>query len=512
MNSDPLSKDIVGSQKNPPVVDHTWLAVDLGTYDNIPTDNQPLRTLPKLSELWNPPQAKDQVMNLIPNRQCPCQAPAKNAAVAESVVREAKKGMMAGASGHKLADYLKARFTSAEIESAKDDLVKLSAEQGLLGNVYIDASAFDNYTDAERFLTKHRTRLARDIVAGGTMTPAVLGTLASDFRKNVVASVTYDESLFKTYKDHLVALHRISRDTVIDSKESLRRAFLADPKQAEPEPEEKPAAPAPAPAVVAQAIESCAEASELKNRLAAEEISFRELKPIVVFAREQMAKGKSGSDLRGILRDKYSAVDLKAAARYLAVVSSDKAVASIPRLVSENKLSESVGNSLAKLAKELPIRRDEFEAPEPHRSAGAQGYFMAVVGTTKTDSKVVHGAVQALRIGHDMTKVRKALMSRMTLKEADEVLSEAVRLFNAGETGVRANRPAKATKVVIDEPEAKSTGLTKEASDKQRNDIVSFFEGGTAEMIVDVDPVRKGASIDIQDQFNRAGMDSILGA
>lgn len=497
----------LGKQSNPPVVDHSWLAVDLGEYDNYPSDNQPLRILPKLSEIWNPPQAKEQSMNLIPNRiVAPCSPMA--ASDAPDVVREAKKAMMSGNSGHKLADHLKARFTPKQIESAKEELVKLASEQGLLGNVYIDASAFESYSDAERFLTRHRSRLARDIVTGGQMSAEILGTLASGFRKNVVAAVSYDADLFKTYKDHLVALGKISRDTVIDSKESLRLAFLADPKTNDPALTAKPVAPA-APAEEAKAFASCASATQLKNRLAEEEIDFRALKPIVVFAREQMSRGKTGSELKGILRDKYTVEQLKAASKYLAVISSDETVASVGKIVAENKMSETVGNSLIKLAGELPIRKSEYVTTEPKRSGLSHGFFHAVVGTTKSTDKVVLGAVQALRIGHDMTKVRKALLSRMSFNAADKVMIEAVRLFNAAPTGVKANKVVKAAKVMIDVPEAKPTSLNKTASAKQSQDVVDFF-ADPAEMIVDTGTVHKHASLDIQGQFNRSGMDSAL--
>ncbi len=242
--------------------------------------------------------------------------------VVEDIVREAKKAMMSGLKGTELSAHLRARFSPDSIVSAKDEMVKLSEEQGLLGNVYIDASAFTNAKDAESFMASHRTRLAEYLVVNESKIGSeVASFLANKFHKNVVAGIEYNASLFAKYKTHLVGDNRIASSFVIDSKESLRKAFLAVMA-----PEKR--------AVVAHAkkkiskevavkeINVMAENKRASTKNAEEELNFRNVLPILEFARVNLAKGKNGSAIKEMLRGKYAAVDLKTAARYLAVVAS----------------------------------------------------------------------------------------------------------------------------------------------------------------------------------------------
>jgi hypothetical protein len=68
LNGD-LCSDIIGTNpKYAPIVDHNWLNVDLSKYDNYPSDNNPVRVLPKLHDLWNHGNL-DSNTNLVPNTQ-----------------------------------------------------------------------------------------------------------------------------------------------------------------------------------------------------------------------------------------------------------------------------------------------------------------------------------------------------------------------------------------------------------------------------------------------------------
>ena len=183
-----LNQDIIGTNPSfPKLVNHGWLTVDPKTYDNYPSDGNPVRIGPKLADLWD---HENTGINLIPNQTvqqlCGVRAIDNTEAVA-GVVREAKKAMMSGLNGSGLADHIRARFSSQDIAMARDALTQLSEEQGLLGNVYIDASAFSTAKEAEQFLTQHRTRLAQDIVLNeGKLTKSVVSFLANKFRKNVI--------------------------------------------------------------------------------------------------------------------------------------------------------------------------------------------------------------------------------------------------------------------------------------------------------------------------------------
>ena len=47
-----LSNDLIGTNPvYPKIVNHDWLSPQ--NYDNYPSDNNPVRVIPKLSEMWN---------------------------------------------------------------------------------------------------------------------------------------------------------------------------------------------------------------------------------------------------------------------------------------------------------------------------------------------------------------------------------------------------------------------------------------------------------------------------
>ena len=222
-----LSPDIMGtSPKLPSLVDHSWLNVDLKAYDNYPSDNNPVRIVPKLSELWNHAPQTEGGISLIPNatvKPLGVRATDEDARAVDQIVREAKKAVMAGLTGKDLSKHLKARFSSRQLIMATEELKKVAEEVGLLGNVYVDVSAFNSYDEADQFLKMHRNRLARDLLLDTkNFSPNLISYLASSFHKNVVASVEYGEKLYKKYKDHLVAAGRIPSGFVIDSKETLQ--------------------------------------------------------------------------------------------------------------------------------------------------------------------------------------------------------------------------------------------------------------------------------------------------
>ena len=505
-----LPSDVIGTTPHyAPIVDHTWLDVDLASYDNYPSDNNSVRVLPKLADLWNPPQTEGPGITLIPNSTMANAVTAKGVPSSE-IIREAKKAMMMGLTGKDLGDHLRARFVPNDLVNAKEDLQKLASEQGLLGNVYIDASAFATPNEFEAFLSRHRNRLAQDIViAESKMTPEVVQVLASKFRKNVVASVTYTEPLLSKYRQHLIATGKISKDQVVDSKESLRKAFLMQPEPAaipEPKQEEKLSQDA-----IQKVLTANAEKAELMNRLAAEEMEFDQVKAIVVFAREQMSKGKTGSDLKEILRGKYIAQDLKKAAKYLALIASDGALKEMDGLVKAGRISEKTADSISKIAAKNPVKKPAFEETEkPERTVGIKGFFYALTGKKESSYPEFRAAaVEALRRGKTMEEIRVALKTKIGA-DTDTVLAEAMNDFNAGGVGIAANKAVQAPKVkVVEDVPEKVTLPSAEQAKQSSLDFAAMFDGSSND--IPIDPVRKQSSgVDIQEMFNMSGIDTFF--
>jgi flagellar biosynthesis chaperone FliJ len=102
----------------------------------------------------------------------------------------------------------------------------------------VDASAFTNGEDAVSFFKNNACRLARFVLVGEkTLNAPVMERI---FKKKAVTAMEYSEDLLRQYKDHLVASGQIPADTVIDSKESLKKALLMQPTpKAAPAPVQK---------------------------------------------------------------------------------------------------------------------------------------------------------------------------------------------------------------------------------------------------------------------------------
>jgi hypothetical protein len=501
-----LTTDVIGTNpKYPPIVDHSWLDVDLSKYDNYPSDNNPVRIVPKLSDLWNHSPAQTSV-SIIPNSEVlplGVRSSTEDKKTVEMAVREAKKAVMAGLKGKALSQHLRARFSSQHLEMAKDTLQKISQEIGLLGNVYIDASAFNSYKDAEEFLSQHRNRLARDILVNSEkMSPNVVSVLASKFHRNVVASVEYTPDLLKKYKDHLVQSGRIPSDFVVDSKETLRQAFLyekpAEVKTATEVKEKKLDASEIKAGFEQMVSDKAVAASEMQDSLSLSKIS-----PIASFVQENISKGKTASAIKEMLKARFVMDDIKTAAEALGVVLSKEGLSDshLDSLVTEGKISLTLGTELKKIGKRFPIKKASIdETVQPERQVGVKGflYTSSKPDTDKYDT-VRKATVEAMKKGFDTDKIKDKLVAKLSAVEADKVLAEAVTLFNATPAGFTANKAVKAPKAtLIPEPEAKQTLPDPTTIKAELNDIYSLFEG--SEMAVDIDPtlVFSQQDVDIQ--------------
>jgi len=507
-----LPQDIIGTNPQyPPIVNHDWLAVNPQTYDNYPSDNERLRIVPKLADLWDHNQDHQKGINLIPNLTLQHTAIQAETADINPIIQEAKKAMMAGMSGKELASHLKARFAMDYLAKAREAIAKLSEEQGLLGNVYIDASAFSSAKDAEQFLTQHRARLAQDIVVNESkLNSSVVSVLASRFHKNVVASINYGKDLYQKYHTHLVSAGKITRDHVIDSKETLRQAFLyGSPKQASvtTKKEEKVIASEK----VSEALTQQSEKSASFSVLAKEELIYRRARPIVEFACQQASKGKVGADLKEMLQKKYASEDLQEAAKYLAlVVSNNLKVETLDQLIADTKISAYTGDDLKKLGKKYPLTKKEVEIEKDSPMVGVKGFFYPMSGKSSSKSdKIAQDAVEALRKGASVDKVKIALLTLVAEDQATAILTSAVQEFNTTSAGRKANAftTAPKEKVVADLEEKKT--LPDEATIiPQSQEIMGFFAG--ADMNISIDPAVKMQSDDVNENYSTAGIDSFL--
>jgi hypothetical protein len=515
-----LPQDILGADpKYPPINNLDYLSVDTKNYDNYPSDNNSVRIQPKLADLWKT-KGENTGIHLIPNQgtsSAPCpmgmRSGGDNQVVVDEIVREAKKAMMAGLKGTELAGHLRARYMPEAIVCAKDAMQKLSEEQGLLGNVYIDASAFSNAKEAESFLATHRNRLAQDIVMNESkVSPDVIGYLANKFHKNVVAEIFYDENLCKKYKAHLISAGKITRDFVIDSKETLRKAFLAKPV-----PQEKIVTASSkkkiSKEVAMKEMVHRAENNQVAKQAAEDDFTFRRVYPILEFARENLSKGKTGNNLKEMLKGKYASIDLNDAARYLAVVLSSRVSSDdIDKLVQKGKVSKMIGNDLKKLAKEYPLKVDKYQQEmKSERQVGVQGYFHVLSGKKSSKlSEHVEEAVNSLRKGCALEQVKDQLLEKkLSNDDADSVLLRAVQDFNEVSAGVQANtfKPEPKKKVVADLPE-KKTLPDVETIIPETQEYIDFF--ADASFDIEINDAPNTTPLEIEGLDHKTGLDAGL--
>ena len=509
-----LSPDLIGTDpKYPAIVNHGWLDVNPANYDNYPSDNNPVRIQPKLSQLWN---HEPQPVAIIPNStvqplglRSADQTEKQAQDAVRSVVREAKKVIMAGMRGRSLADHIRARFSTKDVEMAGEELKKLSSEIGLLGNVYIDASAFSTYDEAAKFLSQHKNRLSRNILFDAdNMNASVVARLASEFRKNVVISMEYDEKTLKGYKDYLTASGRIPEDFEVDSKEALRSAFLYEapdsPVEAS-EPEEHHLNGEE----MEQGLNTLAVAHSENEDIFQDGLLLKRIFPVLGTAQESYSKGKDAEGVKEILRKRFSSDDIKAAAPMLTHIASMGGL-SVEGVKSLKNISEAMSVAFLKLAKDFPVKVDEWEGQGRQKKAvGTPGYLYAPIGG-KSANKAVEKAVEAMKRGMNQETLKaKLIEAKLSKEEVGQVMVEAMAEFNASPAGSVANRarpPVKAK--LVEDPAPKQTLPDPDTIMPQMKEMISFYQG--ADLSVDVGAPQKSEVIEIGEIFNREGLDSVL--
>lgn len=516
-----LSPDIIGTNpKYPKVVDHSWMAVDTASYDNIPTENNPVRVLPDLNEMWNHgqlPGISGMATSIIPLKDMALgmrtaeQDKEDSAASAVSIVREAKKSLMAGANAKELANHLRSLFTSRQIAASAEALKGVSKEMGLLGNVYIDVSAFTTFAEADKFLTNHRSKLARDILYDPTtMNPSVAQNLASKYRKNAVTEMVYDAELINRYKNHLVYAGRIPESSDIGSKEDLRAAFLYEKPAAPEQPKKAKAINKLSDAEVKAGLKTLAEEHAYENREAADAILLKTIEPILVFAQDSLSKGKDLNDLKGMLRQKYASTDLQQAAPYLAlVISKPGLVAShLDGLVSEGKISDIFGEALKKIGRRYPIATSLIEDTERTPSVGVRANYR-MFSPHAESSPYREAAFTALKQGIAPEKVLAKLATKISAEEAGRILADAIATLNSLPAGAVANKAKKSSsKVIIEEPVKKATLPDPSTIGPQIQEILSFFQGANTD--IEINAPQKFEPLQIDMGITNAGIDEVL--
>lgn len=308
---------IAGESNEAKIPDLVWAKLEK---DNIPTKNK-VEAIPQLKENWT--HRKDMSTSLYDNlggvdpalpKESASKKSEKTKEAVEGVIKQAKKEMMIGLKGKELSNKLASLYPPELIVEAKEELIKVAGEQGLLGSVYIDISPFESCCDASRVLGKNKIRLAKYVV--GDPSKRVCSThkngYCKELNKKVVASIEYSEDLINEYTNHLKMAGKISKEASISSKSELRDALNVIPKKAS------------IPSDYSNEVsEFKTDINKLEKDLisnkAAKETSlekeaasrrFNKVRPMLAFIQDQMLKGKTGEALKNAVASKYSSKEL----------------------------------------------------------------------------------------------------------------------------------------------------------------------------------------------------------
>lgn len=301
------------------VPDLNWLELKA---DNIPTE-LPVEIVPQLQEAWT--HSPEKSANFIENKAAIPREFAKKASDTEisNVVKTAKVEMMMGYTGKILADRLAGYYEPYIIKGAKDQLVKLAEEQGLLGNVYIDISPYKSCEEAASLLGKNHIRTARYVVgepSSHTCSSHHEG-FCKELGKKVISSMDYSKEILKEYTDHLRVAGILAPNEFVDSKESLREAFLRTPEkpivEAKKEAEEK----VDMKVINAALMDSLNKKAEYDEKNAAVQ-RFINARPILAHMQNQMLKGITGEFLKNSIQSKFSSNDIREYAEEITKVAN----------------------------------------------------------------------------------------------------------------------------------------------------------------------------------------------
>jgi len=315
---DAFGKSIEQDKSLIQIPDLDWLVL---SRENIPGEF-PVESIPQLQEAWT--HTNEPSTRLVSNATIKGGESMKKASQEDisGVVKQAKKEMMMGFSGKQLAERLASLYMPDMIYAAKDELIKLAAEQGLLGKVYIDLTPFDSCHEAANVLGKNRIRTARYVV--GNPTRRVCSShhdgFCKELNKRVKEAMDYSDPILKEYTTHLRIAGVIGASETITSKDNLREAFLRQPERLQ-DVITKEAAPIDR-VQVQKDFSDQLERNATSQQKQASEQRFFAARPILAYMQDQLLKGKAGESLKESIRQKYSSTDITKYAAEIAKVAS----------------------------------------------------------------------------------------------------------------------------------------------------------------------------------------------
>jgi len=232
------------NDKKDQLVDFNWLDINPKEYENVPFDPIPeYIAVPKLEEAWK--HLEDKSINLVPNSnfnfnyKTPINSSEDTLKEVPELINYVKKSMMAGKTGEDLIEEIRKKASPGLIKSAQEHLKKLSQEHGLLGNVYVDPTAFKKCEEGAIY-TEKRSKTAKYVKAMSSCSDCTHNNCGrcSLYKRKIASEINYDKELFSFYEKHLSNLK--CSQVSIQSKDDLRKAFVIKEKSSVKIAENKP--------------------------------------------------------------------------------------------------------------------------------------------------------------------------------------------------------------------------------------------------------------------------------
>jgi hypothetical protein len=181
-------------------------------------------------------------------------------------------------------------------------------------------------------------------------------------------------------------------------------------------------------------------------------------------------------------------------------------------LINDGNISLTLGTELKKIGKKFPKKESsQFTgAVSVAPAVGVPGYLYSLEGKRTADKNEGYrkASVEALKKGFDIEAIKTRLLKKLSVEDANLILSEAVTMLNAVPAGAVANKAQKAAKILVAEPAPKQTLPDPSTIASQTQEILGTFEGCV--MDVDIDPVQDFNNIEVNELFNRSGIDGSI--
>jgi hypothetical protein len=309
----------------------------------------------------------------------------------------------------------------------------------------------------------------------------------------------------------LVSAGKIDRNTVIDSKESLRQAFLY--KRPNEIPFVKKSTVAMDKNKINETLSVIAEENNQKRAEVQDTLNQAKIVPIVSFIQENLSKGKEVWGIKEMTRKKFMLDDIKIASEAIKISLSKEGLTetNIDKAVEAKTISKRLGSELKRIGGKYPIK-EVVNVITPRMESRPTGTFYSLNVPTYsalTLDGYKKASLEALRKGFDINQVQLKLRAKLSREEADAVISEAIKVFNSSPIGVKANKIEPAKKVIIPETSVKATLPDPETILPQTQEMLDIF-ANTSEFIVDIDPVSSYSSVDVNEMSVGEGISEAI--